>query len=70
MCLETHISHGGVLSLFSYDSTCESGMEENSVTQIIAEDKRQVPRIMQFVVEISFRKPAVKSLNHGCLLAN
>ena len=65
MCLETRVLHGGALSLVSYDSTCESGTKENLITQIIAEDKRQVPGIMQFVIEISFRKSAVKSLKQS-----
>ena len=62
---ETCVSHGGALSLVSYDLTRESGTKKNSIIQIIAEDKRQVPGIMQFVVEISFRKSAVKSLKQS-----
>ena len=56
---ETYVLHGRALSLVGTDSTCESGTERNSVIQIIAENKRQVPKIMQFVIEISFCGSAV-----------
>ena len=62
---ETCVLHGGALSLVSYDLMWESGTKKNLITQIIAEDKRQVPGIMQFVVEISFCKSAVKSLKQS-----
>ena len=63
--LETPLLHGGVSSLIGTDSACKSGMERNYVIQFIAKDKRQVFEIMQFVIEISFHKSAVKSLKQG-----
>ena len=55
---ETPLLHGGVSSLIGTDSTSEYGTERNYVIQNIAEDKRQVLKIVQSV-EVSFRKSAV-----------
>ena len=51
-------------SLIATDSTSESGTERNYVIQFIAEDKRQVLKIVQSI-EVSFCKSAVKSLKQA-----